>query len=99
MTSDTLTGLLRQLLTFAGGILVARGYLSSDSMALLVTDFMTLVGAAMTFGSAAWVVYRTLRKTQIKTVAAMTDVKSVTMTTKAAADAIPVANVVAPSKS
>ena len=86
MTMDMLLKLLRQALTFVGGILVGKGYLD-DATAQAV------IGALMTLISAGWMMARNTKTAQIANVIAMPEV-AVVGTTPEIAAAIPDAGVV-----
>lgn len=57
MNSQANMNLIRQLLTFAFGILVTRGVLTADQAASLVTNLAIVIPAAGAIGSIAWSVY------------------------------------------
>lgn len=44
--SDASLGLIRHILTFAGGWMVSRGYVDADTMTQVVGAGATLIGAA-----------------------------------------------------
>lgn len=56
MTADQITGVLRAVLTTAGGYFVTKGWLSSDTLG-------EIIGAVLTLGGAAWSIYSNRPKT------------------------------------
>lgn len=55
MNSDQIIGLVRHLLTTAGGILVAKGVIDETSMVTVVGSLATIIGVA-------WSVYAKRRQ-------------------------------------
>lgn len=46
MNAEMVMGLVRHLMTFGGGFMVAQGYATQDEMTAGVSAFVTLVGVA-----------------------------------------------------
>lgn len=47
MSKEKLLGLFRHLLTFGGGVAVAKGWLSAEQMTAIVGAVVTVIGAFM----------------------------------------------------
>ena len=54
MTTDTILNFLRQALTFFGGIFVAKGTISAETLTDVVTNLSTVVGGIAALISTYW---------------------------------------------
>ncbi|MCG8670222.1 MAG: hypothetical protein MI867_12465 [Pseudomonadales bacterium] len=51
---DKIRGIIRHILTFGGGFLVGKGYLTEESMIALVNNIDVLIGSAITVWGGIW---------------------------------------------
>jgi hypothetical protein len=54
MNTDTILSLVRQVLTFVGGLFVAKGTITADTLTSLVTNVSTVIGSVITLISIYW---------------------------------------------
>ena len=81
------TAAIRQLLIFAGGYFVAKGWIDSDTLAAVVP-------AVLTLGIASYGLYLRRANGVIASAASLPQVGAIVTTSPAAAQAVPIANVV-----
>lgn len=79
MSNEQLFGLLRQILPVIGGVLVTLGWAKPASVQLWSDTIMQAIGPAMIIGSAVWSLVSKTKANLVSTVAAMPEVKSVTL--------------------
>jgi len=54
MNTDTILSFVRQALTFAGGLFVAKGTISADTLTSIVTNISTVIGSVVALISIYW---------------------------------------------
>lgn len=54
MNTESILNFVRQVLTFVGGIFVAKGTISSDTLTDVVTNLSTVVGGIIALVSTWW---------------------------------------------
>lgn len=86
MNQEQITSLIRQALLFAGGVLVSRGYVDSETM-------LAIVGAVLTIGASAWAIYSRRTAGLVASAAALPNTRQI-VTDQATADAVPSLKVV-----
>jgi hypothetical protein len=72
MNWEQISSILRHVLTFGGGFIVAKGWVSETVM-------LELVGAAITVGGAIWAMFNKTQASIVASAAAQPDVKSITL--------------------
>jgi hypothetical protein len=72
MNWEQISSILRHVLTFGGGFIVAKGWVSETVM-------LELVGAAITVGGAIWAMFNKTPTAIINSAAALPEVKAVTL--------------------
>lgn len=70
INTDQVLSILRQILTFGGGFVVAKGWIDTETMA-------AAVGAVATLASTAWGIYVHTKTAKIASVNAIPEVKVV----------------------
>jgi hypothetical protein len=54
MNTDVVLSFVRQVLTFVGGLFVAKGTISADTLTAVVTNLSTVVGGIVALASIYW---------------------------------------------
>jgi hypothetical protein len=54
MNTESILNFVRQVLTFVGGIFVAKGTISSDTLTDVVTNLSTVIGGIIALVSTWW---------------------------------------------
>jgi hypothetical protein len=54
MNTDTILSFVRQALTFIGGLFVAKGTITADTMTSVVTNISTVIGSVVALISIYW---------------------------------------------
>jgi hypothetical protein len=54
MNTDMILSFVRQALTFVGGILVARGIITAETLAAVITNLSTVAGGIVALVSIYW---------------------------------------------
>jgi len=70
MNWEQISSILRHVLTFGGGFIVAKGWVSAETMT-------GLVGAAITIGGAIWAVVNKTSNAIVASAAALPEVQSI----------------------
>lgn len=81
MNWEQISSILRHILTFGGGFVVAKGWISETLM-------LELVGAAITVGGAIWAMFNKTSASIVASAAALPDVKSITLESSAPASLV-----------
>jgi hypothetical protein len=81
MNWEQISSILRHILTFGGGFVVGKGWISETVM-------LELVGAALTVGGAIWAMFNKTQASIVASAAAQPDVKSITLEPSASASLV-----------
>lgn len=54
MNTDTILSFVRQALTFVGGLFVAKGTITADTLTSVVTNISTVIGGVVALVSVYW---------------------------------------------
>ena len=54
MNTDTILSFVRQALTFVGGLFVAKGTITADTLTSVVTNISTVIGSVVALISVYW---------------------------------------------
>ena len=54
MNTDTILSFVRQALTFVGGLFVAKGTITADTLTSVVTNISTVIGSVVALISLYW---------------------------------------------
>ncbi len=54
MNTDTILSFVRQALTFVGGLFVAKGTITADTVTAVVTNLSTVIGSVVALVSIYW---------------------------------------------
>lgn len=76
MNWEQISSILRHILTFGGGFIVAKGWVSAETMT-------GLVGAVITVGGAIWAMVNKTPTNMIAATAALPDVQSIKLESSA----------------
>ena len=94
MNQTQIQSVVKVILTFVGGLLAAKGWLSNESVSALTADILAVIGPAITLATLAWSIYQHTTANKIASTAALPEVKTI-VTTPAMAATVPAGNVVA----
>lgn len=88
MNSEQIVSIVRQVLLFVGGFIVAKGWIDTATLT-------TVVGALITLGTSFWATYTRRNNGLIASAAGVTTVDHVVVTDPQTARDVPATNVVA----
>lgn len=88
MTMDQFVGLVRQLLPFLGGLLIALGVSQTDS-STLIAKVGEVVGPLATVVGVIWSLVANSKKSILKSASSIPEVTQIKVTDKELADALP----------
>lgn len=81
MNWEQISSILRHILTFGGGFVVAKGWISETLM-------LELVGAAITVGGAIWAMFNKTSASIVASAAALPEVQSIKLEPSASASLV-----------
>jgi hypothetical protein len=81
MSWEQISSILRHILTFGGGFIVAKGWLDAEALA-------GIVGAIITIGGAIWALFNKTEAAIVSQAAAIPSVQSIKLEPSASADLI-----------
>ena len=81
MNWEQISSILRHILTFGGGFVVAKGWISETLM-------LELVGVAVTAGGAIWAMFNKTSAAIVSSAAALPEVQSIKLEPTASADLV-----------
>lgn len=95
MSWDQISGLLRQILPFAGGILVALGWFNPDQAQTVITNIAAIIGPISTIIGIVWSIKANTKSAILTSAAAIPEVKRIEVSSQDLAASIPAPEVVA----
>jgi hypothetical protein len=87
MTQDQVMGIVRWAIPFIGGMAVGKGWLTTAQVGELTNVVLALVGPVMAAGGVIWSIKANSKSSIIQSASAMPEVKSMTITDPALAEA------------